>query len=148
MLRPLDNWLWQELRNGCSRKSLEFRLGGHCPCHFRPSLLLLIENPVIPLFPDRPGNEGCDGVETMPSCLGQSLSAIAKPEVEGDFVHRQRTCLSNGPQCHPPQLAGLWASDQEMIDDFIALIAEDTSIGVWQPAPPQSITRPAPVKRH
>lgn len=91
MLRPLENWLWQELQNSCSCKSPEFRLGGHCSRHFRPSPPLLMEYPVIPFFPDHPGDEGCDGIETMPSCLAQPLSAIAEPEVEGGFVHRQRT---------------------------------------------------------
>ncbi|BAD61159.1 hypothetical protein [Oryza sativa Japonica Group] len=50
-------------------------ISSHTLCHFDPGLVMLIENPVIPLLPNRPGNQGCDGVES-PSVSLVNLHAV------------------------------------------------------------------------
>ena len=48
-------------------------------CHFDPGLLLLVEDPVVPLLPDSPSYQGCNGVESSSLSFGNLHSLVTKP---------------------------------------------------------------------
>ncbi len=107
---------------------------------------MLIENPVIPLLPNRPGNQGCDGVESPSVSLVNLHAVITKPQVEGCFIEWQEIGQSNCSEGKPPPLPWFWTSDQKIIDSLVALITKDTSIKVWQATIVELIGHPTSIE--
>ncbi|BAH91412.1 Os01g0885500, partial [Oryza sativa Japonica Group] len=54
-------------------------LGRHHLCHFDPGLLLLVEDPVVPLLPNSPSYQSCNGVESSSLSFGNLHSLVTKP---------------------------------------------------------------------
>jgi hypothetical protein len=61
--------------------------------------------------------------------------AKAKPLMEGGLMQGEAIWLINHPENPPPELAGLWAINQDMIYTLFMLIAKNTVDRVGEPRP-------------